>query len=197
MARSKAGRKRVQNRTRYKCGKLKPSTKKADNFDRGSDWVQSQRARFGTYYSSALGRAYAAGLLGEVHSEEAKRLLDAGSAFARTYSRVIGPVGIYRCPLDRTPRGGLTLVDSSPEQQERDLDQQRWLYAAMEALRLDGSRPWLDQLLHANYTDSGPHWLDAHLAGNPQASDHMLLKAALRALDVIAPPKQRSRILVA
>lgn len=185
-----AGRKRKTG-ARYKCGKLKPEA----SFDRGSDWVQAQKARFGSYYSSALGRAYAAGLLGE--EDEAKRLLDAGNAFARTYNRVIGPVGIYRCPLDRTPRGGLTLVKDDDEQQERDLDQQRWLYAAIDSLDVDGSRPWLDQLLHSNYTDIGPHWLDNLLAGSKDPVDAMFLRAATRALDIIAPAKQQPRILVA
>lgn len=56
----RAGRKR-------KDGKREPNGRlqRVSGFDKGSDWVQAQRARYGEHYSTALGRAYAAGLLGE------------------------------------------------------------------------------------------------------------------------------------
>jgi hypothetical protein len=187
---SRSGRKSKPGK-RYPNGKRKIPTV---TYDRGSEWVQGQRKRYGEHYGSALGRAFAAGLLGE----DAQRLFDAGKHFVRTYNRILGGPG-YRCALDDTPRGGnLALVeDHDPDRQEWEVKQQRWLYAIMDSLDVDGSRPWLDQLIHTNYIDHGPLWLDRLLAGGKDPADLMFLKAAMRALDVIAPEKQKSRILAA
>lgn len=186
-----------------KTGKRKNGRRVPDiaTFDKGSAWVQAQRERYGQHYCWALGRAYASGLLGE--GDEAKDRLDAGRKFARIYNRVIGPVGVYACPLDDTPRGRPLAVDD-PERTERELKDKAWLWAIMDSLDVAGVRPYLDQLIHTNYTDSGPHWLEPLLAnrwmaserhwrlGKPQGHpvDLMLLGAALKALDIIAPERR-------
>lgn len=175
---------------RYPNGKRKPQPQAA-TFDRGSEWVQRQRERFGEHYSSALGRAYAAGLLGE----DAQRLYDAGKHFARIYNAVIGPV-VYRCALNDEPRG-LSLVAADPDMDERHARQKDWLFSVMDALDVDGTRPWLDQLIHVNYTDSGPPWLDHLLHGSKDPVDRMFLDAAIRALDIIAPAKREPQIRAA
>lgn len=160
--------------------------------NRPSEWVQARRAMFGSHYNTALGRAYASGLLGE--GQDGKTRLDAGNRFVLRYSKVFG-ANAYSCPLDRTPRGTNDNTDTA-----RDRHQQAWLFATMDRLDALGLRPWLDQLIHRNYTDAGPHWLDALLAarwnahkthwraGEPQGkdSDLRLLEAALKALDCIS-----------
>jgi hypothetical protein len=187
---AKAGRKRAKGK-RTPSGQLSRAGR-SDLPNRPSDWVLAQRAKFGSYYSSALGRAYVAGLLGA--GNEGKTRLDAGTRFVQRYTRVFGG-NAYRCPLDRTPRGNNDNADH-----ERDRHQQDWMYAITDRLDARGLRPWLDQLIHRNYTDTGPYWLDALLnvrwnahgekwrVGEAQgkATDLVVLEAALKALDCAA-----------
>jgi hypothetical protein len=181
---AKRGRKRKEG-DRYASGKLRPV------HDKGGEWVQKRRDRFGTYYSTAIGRAYVSGLLGDI--AEAKDRLDGASRFVRTYQRHLGGEG-YRCPLDDTPRG-LRIVDLEvTEQQTHDHD---WLLKVIDAMDVAGCRPWLDQLIHRAHTDMGPPWLERLLDGGKHPADQMILKAALRALDIVAPPRRAMRILVA
>lgn len=192
-----AGRKRKSG-SRYPGGKLRPA------FDKGSRWVQERKERFGEHYSTALGRAYAAGLLGE--GSEAKNRYDAGKKYARLYRRVIGGE-FYRCPLDDTPRGNVIAIAT-----DLDEDDQKWIYAAIDSLHQDGSRPYFEQLVTRQNTDTGPPWLDRILEVrqwnallprlnaqrrkqgmdrlNPREvhnGDNLVLEAAIRALDIIAP----------
>lgn len=146
-----------------------------------SEWVKAQYARFGQDYCWALGRAYAAGLLGE--GVEAKSRFDAAKRFVRLYRRFIGG-DAYTCPLDSSPRGGNVVELYVSDHQK---DDHKWLFTAMDAMDVAGVRPYFDALITTLNTDSGPFWLDALLNGGKHPADRMLLQAAIRALDIIAP----------
>ena len=175
-----------------KTGKRHPNGKlvHVERFDRGSDWVQSRVQLYGTHYNTALGRAYAGGLLGD--EAEAQDRYMGGKRFARVYNRVCGGE-TYRCPLDRSPRGSVSEVEASEfDGQDRD-----WLFAAMDSLDVAGVRPWLDQLISRGHTDHGPAWLDRLLTGGKDPADTMVLKAAIIALDIVAPARKDAGIRVA
>lgn len=172
------GRKRKAG-DRYPGGKLRPA------YDHGSEWVQARTARFGVHYNTALGRAYAAGLLGD----DADDRYQGGKKFARVYQRMFGGE-VYRCPLDDTPRGAND--DAGPVMSTHDRD---WMFAAMDSLDVAGVRPYLDQLISRLHTDHGPPWLDRLLAKGRDPCDRMLLAAACKALDIVSPPKRPMGIL--
>jgi hypothetical protein len=174
---AKAGRRRKTGE-RHRCGKLR------ETFDHGSERVQAMRGLYGTHYSTALGRAYAAGLLGD--PAVALDRYQGGKKFVRVYTRCIGGQA-YRCPLDQTPRGSNTIDFEATEQEQRDHD---WLHAAMDSLDVAGVRPYLDQLITREHTDQGPAWLDALLRGGKHPADRILLDAAIRALDILAPARR-------
>jgi hypothetical protein len=157
---------------------------------KGSDWVQAQQAKYQTHYNTALGRAYAAGLLAD-NQDIALDRYQGGKRFARVHNRVCGGE-TYRCPLDRTPRGSESPVETF-EHDKRDRD---WLFAAMDSMDVLGVRPYLDQLITRAHTDRGPAWLDRLLAGGKDPADRMLLKAAIQALEVVAPARKEVGILV-
>lgn len=171
---------------RYPGGKRVPVTP----HDKGSEWVQAMREKYQTHYSTALGRAYAAGLLHE-DASIALDLYQGGKRFARVYNRVCGGE-TYRSPLDRTPRGSESEIEAY-EHDKRDRD---WLFFVMDSLDDGGLRPWLDQLLARQHTDHGPVWLDRLLAGGKDPADQMVLKAAVCALEVVAPPRREMGIRV-
>lgn len=172
------GRKRKAGVKRTASGQIS----RAGQIVRPSDWVQTRLDRFGNHYSSALGRAYAGGLLGAYKDDpDAKVRLDAGNRFTLRYARTIGG-DAYTCPLDRSPRGS----SNDNQDSDRAKHQEQWLFSVMDALDRAGVRPWLDQLIHKNYTDTGPYWLDELLAGGRHEADRAILKAAIRALDIIA-----------
>ncbi|SLK03885.1 hypothetical protein [Novosphingobium mathurense] len=161
---------------RYKCGKLRPT------FDKGSERVQALRERYGEYYGSALGRAFKHGLLGSDATANVR--FDAGKRFARLYSAMIER-GRYGCPLGRETLSAGSCGQISGNSFE--MDNQEWLFDAMNDLDNAGLRPWLDQLILDQYHDHGPPWLDRLLAGGRDPADRMVMKCALDALDVIAP----------
>ena len=173
----KRGRKRKAGE-RYPGGRLRQA------HDYGSELVQAMRERFGVHYNTALGRAYSAGLLGENADD---RYLG-GKRFALVYQTVIGGQA-YRCPLDDSPRGA---NDHIPEVSPYDHD---WLLWVMDALDVRGLRPYLDQLITRNHTDSGPYWLDALLEGGKHPADKAVLDIACRALDIVAPQTRRIGIV--
>ena len=190
---ARAGRKRKQGVARTKSGRISRAGQQPDHsFDRGSEWVQAQRAKYGEHYSTALGRAFVHGLLGE--GQEANDRYAEAKRFLRLYARLIDQ-DRYRCALDRTPRGNLA-VAVDLDQLEWEHQQQEWLFAAMAKLDQTGCRPYFDQLLSTMHTDKGPYWLDNLLAGGQHPADIAVLKAALVALDAIVP-KRPMRILVA
>ncbi len=155
---------------------------------RPSDWVAAQYKRFGSYYNSALGRAYAAGLLGE--GNQAKDRYDKARKFASLYRRMIGG-DRYRCALDTSPRGGSG--EYEPTQQEAD--DQQWLIVNMSRIDLTGCRPFFDQLISHRFTDYGPDWLDRILNAPKDRRDTMILDAAIMAIDAIGPA-QGARIVL-
>lgn len=170
--------------------------REANQYDRGSEWVQKMRDRYGEHYSSPIGRLYASGLLGE--EEIARVRYDVGKKFARLYARMIERP--YRCALDTTPR--LRVVNSTDtwedlDMLEREHAEQGWLFEAMDKLDRAGLRPFLDQIVGKQYTDAGPYWSDALLKGGKHPADRMVLDAALKALDEISPALRTARILVA
>lgn len=176
---------------RTKSGRLKRDNYAMPVYDKGSDWVRAMTARYGTHYNSALGRAYAAGLLGE--GTEALNRYQAAKKFVRLYTRFIGGTG-YTCPLDDTPRGGNVVELHVSEQQEND---HRWLMTAMDSMDVSGCRPYFDQLISILHVDSGPYWLDSLLKGGKHPADFAVLKAAIQAMDIIAPEEKPRGIRVA
>lgn len=181
-----------------------------------SAWVKAQRDRFGVHYCWALGRAYAAGLLGD--GPEALNRYQAAKKFVRLYQRFLGGSS-YTCPLDNSPRGGNVISLDVPEHQERD---RKWLDDAIDAMDVSGSRPYFDQLISIVNVDRGPHWVDSMIsvldwndglpainaglrkAGKPtlatrqyHPADQMILAAAIQALDIIAPAEKPRQILAA
>lgn len=151
---------------------------------KGSEWVQAQQAKYQTHYSTALGRAYAGGLLAQTE-ELALDRYQGGKRFARIYNRVCGGE-TYRCPLDRTPRGSEGEIEAC----ENDARDREWLFAVMDSLDDAGLRPWLDQLITRVNTDYGPTWLDRLLDGSKDPCDLRVLDAAVKALDVVAPARK-------
>lgn len=173
---ARVGRKRKQG-ARTKTGRL--SRAGAERFDRGSDWVQSMRDKFGEYYNSALGRAFAVGLLGE--GNEAKDRLDKARKFVALYGAVIGK-DRYRCALDTSPRGGVLAHIAN----ERDVDDQEWLIVNAKRIDDSGCRPFFDQLTSSLFTDTGPPWLDRLIwEDRTEPRDNMLMDAALKGIDAI------------
>lgn len=177
---AKRGRPRKQGE-RHKCGKLKTA------YDRGTDRIRALRDRYDVHYSTALGRAYKAGLLGDTADDR----YQGAKRFMRVYSKVIGGQA-YRCPLDQTPRGSETIDFTITEQDQRDHD---WLHAAMNSLDVAGVRPYLDQLIHDTYHDHDPPWLARLLKNGKSPADLMVLKAAIQALDILSPKGKASSIV--
>lgn len=179
---SKAGR-------RTKSGRLKRDNYAGPKIVQPSEWVAAQRARFGEHYSSALGRAFASGLLGD--GQIAKDRLDAGKRFSRLYSAIID-TRPYGCPLGREQRSlGGSGANFDMERAQSDQD---WLFAAMK--RVGHLRPWLDAMVSKEYTDAGPVWLTRLLMGGKDPYDRAMLKHCTDALDAIAPARRPVGILV-
>lgn len=179
-----------------KAGKRHPNGRRVHeaSFDKGSDWVQARREKYGTHYGTALGRAFAAGLLAE-DTDVALDRYQGGKRFARVYNRIVGGE-TYRCALDRSPRG-CAVAPMDPDAAEHEVREQDWLFSMMTMLDAAGCRPFLDQLITVSHTDHGPDWLDRMLAGGRDPCDQVLLDAAISALDILAPPRKAARILVA
>ena len=165
-------RKRGDKRKRTASGQLS----RAGQRTQPSEWVQEQRERFGDHYGSALGRAFITGHLGE--GSEAKARLDAGNLFTMRYARVFGTQE-YTCPLDDSV-GGAARFDDDRAREER-----RRVLDTIADLDRAGLRPWLDQLLSRQYTDTGPYWLDKLIAGTGNDGHLRILAAAVRGLDVL------------
>ncbi len=177
------GRKR-KNVKREPNGRKSRKGEPRNAIDRGSDWAQARIARFGTYYNSAIGRAFAAGLLGD--GNEAKDRYDKARKFSALYGAVIGR-DRYRCALNDSPRGSSERIQTF-EDVQREAEDQNWLIVNAARIDLTGCRPFFDQLISGLYTDYGPSWLDAILdAKNPDRRDTIVLDAALRAIDAIKP----------
>lgn len=161
-------------------GRLQRNHSPTPAYDHGNERIQAARARYGVHYSTALGRAYAGGLLGD----RADDLYAGGKRFVMVYRRLIGGEA-YRCPLDDSPRGE-NVVELEPT--DRDRRDHEWLFAAMDELDVAGVRPWFDQLISALNHDHGPEWMDRLLKGGRDPIDRMMLDTAIKALAILAPP---------
>ena len=156
-----------------------------------SAWVAAQLARYGQDYCTALGRAYAGGILGQ--GDDAKARYAGGKRFAALSTKFFGAQH-YRCALDQSPRGHDASMIEVPDWQRA---QRAWLTTACDALDTSGLRPIIDGLLSPHNTDAGPAWLDRLLARNPEQRDHAIAYAARQALDILAAPQEHVRNRVA
>lgn len=176
------GRKRKAG-LRTKSGRLSRSAEAT--WDRGTERTQAMREKFGEYHNTALGRAYAMGLLGE--GNEAKDRLDKARRFVALYGAVYDKRP-YRCALDTSPRGGVMHWEN-----ENEADHQEWLLVNSKRIDESGCRPFFDQLTSDLFTDQGPPWLDRLIwDGNEDHRDRMILDAALKGIDAIGPVKRRA-----
>ena len=152
-----------------------------------SDWVANQRRLYGEHYSTAIGRAFAVGLLGEGNA--AKDRLPAALRFASLYRRALGG-DRYRCALSDAPRGS-----DGIEATQRDADDQEWMLVNMGRMDRTGGRPFFDQLISRSYTDVGPAWLDSLLHdAKRDRRDMMVMNAAIAAIDALGPVDRGCRI---
>lgn len=185
---ARKGRPRKQGR-RTESGRLKRNNYPAPVYDKGAERIQAMRAQFGDHYSSALGRAYVMGFLGE--GSEAKERYDVGKKLARVRSRYFAHRQT-RCALDTSPRGNVVIIITEDELEQAKADRE-WLREAERKID-PGCAPYLDQLLSDLYTDTGPYWLANLIEARPDQRDRrdrMVLDAAIRALDAIVPQRRR------
>ena len=147
------------------------------------------RERFGEHYNSAIGRAYASGLLGP--EEVAIVRYHVGKRFQRAVERFF-EVGRVKCPLGQQARSGGVSVQISANPFEEE--EWQWLNNTADKLDRAGLRPWIDQLTLSLYHDSGPYWLAALLDGGRHPADLAVLDVAIKALDLIAPEHPRATI---
>lgn len=174
-----------------KSGRRQPNGQLArtERIDRGTDAAQERQDRYGQHGVTALGRAYITGLLGA--DDEAKIRMDAGKRFADLTRRFL-PRPQIRCALDDTPRG------SSADTVAEDLETYRKLWEwkdALEAVLTPGQLFHFEQLVSAEYADSGPEWLDRLIGGTARHLDAKRIADACKGLDIIAPETGRRGIL--
>lgn len=171
----RAGRKSKPGK-RHPCGKRLPDPR----IVRGNDRAEERKRLFGNHATTALGRAYAAGMLGD----EADSLYAAGKRFVRVYSRLIDPAR-YRCALDDTPRGR-----DDNDTHEQDMHDQSWLFGALARLEKAHMRAWLDLLLLDAYHDSDPPFLARLLAGGKNPVDRAMLGRCITAMGIVDNPQR-------
>lgn len=178
------GRPRNAGKRRYPNGRIKkppPDPNAEPSRIKGNDRIEAMREKWGTFYNSALGRAYASGLLGE--GQEALGRYQAARKFVKLHARFYGAPG-YTCPLDQAPRGH----DNDPYPDiEANRKQLAWLNAACDSMDVAGVRKYFDELVSPVNVDSGPAWLSILLANGTDPRCYAALNAAIRALDIIAP----------
>lgn len=155
-----------------------------------SEWVDAMRARYGDHYSSPIGRAFAAGLLGD--GTEANERYHTARKFASLHRRVFGG-DVYRCALNQSPRGA-----NDQPLTDKDVADQEWLIEAMGKLDCSGCRPFFDQLISRQFTDYGPSWLDRLLAtAHKDKRDMIVMDAAVKAIDTIVSGRRVPMIVYA
>ena len=182
---AKAGRKRKQGK-RYPGGKRVPDLRVI----KGNDRAEERKQDYGTHATTALGRAYVKGLLGDGVEAEARYTA------AKRFMRIAGhlfPGSGYRCALDNSPRGRIA---ASEDNHERDLHDQQWFMDRSAALETARLRPALNLLILDLYHDYDPPFLHRLLKGGKDPIDRAMLARCIKALDIIAPEQDRPRILV-
>lgn len=176
---------------RDKSGRRLKSAQECGGPDRGTEFVAAMRVRFGVHATTALGRAYAAGLLDDpVDDKRAADRLQNAARYRQVQGRIFGDASCGRNPLDTSPRGGVSVVQ---DMTDRDVAAREWY--RQNALRVDATAcgSFLDQLTSSAYTDAGPPWLDRLLgvaARDRHPADLAVLECAVAAIDAIGPVVQ-------
>lgn len=176
---TKRGRPRKAGK-RYPSGKLIP-------FDKGAGHVQERRERFGNHYTTALGRAFASGLLGD--DAQAQARYSTAKRFSRLYGVYIEHGRYYGCPLGREERSTGSTGQMSGNREDQD-----WLFACMDALDQGKLRPWLDLLILEYYHDVDPPFLGRLLNKGRDPADKAMMARCIEALDAITPAVEVGRI---
>jgi hypothetical protein len=129
-----------------------------DPFDRGTDRTKAKQALFGQDGCDAVGRAYRAGLLGEL--SEAKAFLDTARRIAHDYRRfyTVGPI---TCTLGDRNYGSTGLEDAERAQACR-----KRLHRDLTTIAGKGFAELFHDLVIVHRPDQGPDWLDRLIAAN-------------------------------
>ncbi|RYG88027.1 MAG: hypothetical protein EON59_05685 [Alphaproteobacteria bacterium] len=183
---AKAGRKRKTG-MRTKTGRL--SRAGVCPYDKGTERAQLMRTLYGDNWADPIGRAFAAGLLGQ--PDEAKPLLDYArsihAAYWMAYATV--PVGSALRNAGSSRTTGADVISMDCERAKR---REMWLNEDLRCVCAMGVRREFDALVIDVNPDSGPDWLDRLIydkrTGKQTASDrdHAAFRAALDALETIS-----------
>lgn len=183
----KAGRKRKPGR-RTDSGRLSRAGL-APTYDRGTERVQAMQVLYGSDGADAIGRAYRAGFLGNLHTQgaEAKAMLDTARRIANAYWQAY-ETGRYQCTLGDKSGGSVVSLDH-----ERIKRREEWLEGVLRFVNSMGRdvRRAFDQLVIDVNPDQGPNWLDsliwAQQHNKPLPVEALaLLRRALDPLEVLA-----------
>lgn len=169
----KAGRKRKPGK-RTASGRL--SRAGISPFDYGTERARALVALYGQHGTEALGRAYAAGLLGHKDDPRALERYRNGQVMAHEWRKHFQPG--YRCALNDNPRGSDDYAESGAQQRRY-----HWMLRETRALDAAGFGSWFHQLVLAHNPTSGPEWLDRLLAGVAGEGERRILELNIKALD--------------
>jgi hypothetical protein len=149
----RAGRKRKPGK-RTASGRL--SREGICAYDKGTEHTQAMQSLYGPDGADAIGRAYRAGLLGDLRTEgaEAKALLDTARRISNAYWQAYSHGG-YSCALGERSFGSVIVLDV-----ERVKRREEWLNGCLDTVARLNSRRVFDQLVIDVNPDSGPDWLD-------------------------------------
>ena len=185
---AKPGRKRKQGK-RTPSGRLSRAGVPPVTFDRGTDRAQAMQVLYGPDGADAIGRAYRAGLLANLHHEgdKAKAMLDTARKIANAYWQAY-ETGRYQCTLGDKSGGSVAILDH-----ERIKRREQWLEEVLAFVNGMGRdvRRAFDQLVIDVHPDHGPTWLDAIIyakrTGKPvDPRCEGLLRRALDPLELLA-----------
>lgn len=183
---AKAGRKRKPG-ARTKTGRL--SRAGVMPYDHGTERAQAMKALYGDNWADAIGRAFAAGLLGE--PDRAKPLLDHARAIHAAYwqAYTTTPLGSCLRNAGSSRTTGSDVIDFDAERIKR---REQWLNETLRIVATMGVRRQFDQLVIDVNPDNGPAWLDRLLwdkrtgKNTSSESDHSAFRAAMDALVKLA-----------
>lgn len=183
---AKRGRKRKQGR-REPSGRIQRKSVLQVAPDRGTDAMQAKAAMYGSHGTDAIGRAYMAGLLGQIDSASARAMLDTARKLSRDYHRAYEQAPYKGTLADRTGGSVIDLDHARIRQTEERLREALHMVDRMgRQVRLafyslvieqhpDSGPPWLENMIWAKRTGKPPH---------PAAQ--AFLKRALAPLDILA-----------
>lgn len=185
---AKRGRKRKAG-ARTPSGRLSRAKAIPVTFDKGTERAQAMQALYGPDGADAIGRAYRAGLLGNLHHEgdKAKAMLDTARKIANAYWQAY-ETGRYQCTLAERSGGSIAVLDHESIKRREE-----WLEDVLRFVNGMGRdvRRAFDQLVIDVNPDHGPKWLDALLwakqhGKQPDPLCEALLHRALDPLDLLA-----------